>query len=128
MIAIMTDFAYYIYYRITHAMIHFGWDDRFSFHAAAMDVICCLTFNLIFILLVLLYAFFDIQPLVAIKYCSIPCLIFIILIVDFSNEESLYKELEEKYKSEEYRMLKGCLTFMYCVFSIFSVVTLALII
>lgn len=113
----------YIYYRIAHALSHAkdSWT-RFHHVTYAMSyLVLCVYSNILVISMLVRYWIFDIPASTkdTIKYCILYVLIPLAIICFFiwPNDE-LYMQLDQKYKNEKHRKLKGWLILVYIILSI----------
>ena len=113
----------YIYYRIAYALSHAkdSWT-RFHHVTYAMSyLVLCVYSNILVISMLVRYWMFDIPASNkdTIKYCILYVLIPLAIICFFiwPNDE-LYMQLDQKYKNEKHRKLKGWLILVYIILSI----------
>ena len=126
----MKSFIEYVYYRIAHAMIHFGWSKKYSFECSYIDVGFCIAANTVEIILVLIYLTYgpistESQKIISILSPILPAALMIFKYYDKFNDEIFYEHLDEKYRDEKHRILKGCLVFLYFLFSVLMIVVVA---
>ena len=122
----------YIYYRMAHAYMNYGWSKHFSYHCSAVNVGVCILTNIISIIYIIAYLIVGNLQRETMKYIVISCsLIVVWLLKDLlfkNDEDSFYDELHLKYKVEKCRIIKGCFVFVYYVFSILSMLAIMIIV
>lgn len=113
----------YMYYRIAHALSHAkdSWT-RFHHDSYAMSYLAGSVYsNILVILMLVRYWMFDIPAnnKDTIKYCILYVLIpFAIICFCIWPNDELYMKLDQKYKNEKHRKLKGWLILVYIILSI----------
>ena len=120
---IITNIIQYAYYRIVKALN--ATDDEWTIHfrvSYATGYLCgCLFSNIVIIVAICRYFIFSIPVGDTIRfsyhYVFLPFVLISLFILP--NEKS-YERLEQKYKDEQHRSLKGWLVAAYLIFSILS--------
>ena len=106
----MKELFLYMYYRIARFYKYFGeWDPE----SVGMLVYMIFISNYINAIIILLY-YFLFEADIAIIYLQILIGIFAIIGM-FTGTEKLYAKLDEKYKNESNRILKGWFVFIFVV-------------
>ena len=123
------EFFRYFYYRWAHAMINFGWSKNYSFHCANWNSGIIIS-NIYTIILILAYLIIgemqrDTELLLAIPSLIIGLLLLNKIFPD-NDDERFYKMLDEKYRDEKYRKLKGYLVVLYYILSLFSFIAVSI--
>lgn len=103
---------FYIYYRISKAYKFFDGEDYCMYGSAVLLLsLGCIALSLLAFLFSLLGLTLDLTLV-----WGVVLIIFVLSII-FTNKRK-YLELEEQYKTEKYRRLKGWLVFLYIIASI----------
>jgi len=125
-------FYKYFYYRIAHAYMNFGWSNHFSYQCSRSVVGINIMSNIIS--LVLIVAYFTVG---GIQFESLSYLWFISLVITtfilikvFSincDDDKFFDELNLKYKDEKFRIIKGCLVFLFELISVCGCIILTIL-
>lgn len=126
------NFYRYVYYRIAHAMMNYGWSKEFSYHCSEVDVGICIITNITSIILILIFLTTGNLQFETMKLYVIPGIIITGLLMfrifDDKNDDRFYEKLDFKFKDEKYRVIKGILVFLYFVLSILIAATVTIIV
>ena len=104
------DLFRYIYYRMAHAYMNFGWSKSFSYHCSNSNVGVCISSNIMTVAYYIAIAIILITgiPMSKIFYMR--------------DDDKFYDELNLKYKDEKHRIIKGGLVFLYFLLSVIGCV------
>lgn len=120
------DLLRYIYYRMAHAYMNFGWSKHFSFHCSYSNVGVCIFSNIMSVALIIAYLVVGNLPRNQVYYIAIPVIVFIAILMSkifyMRDDDKFYDELNLKYKGEKHRVIKGSLVFLYFLLSVIGCV------
>ena len=120
------DLFRYIYYRMAHAYMNFGWSKSFSYHCSNSNVGVCISSNIMTVALII--AYFMVGNLQRNQLYFIAIAIILITGIPMSkifymrDDDKFYDELNLKYKDEKHRIIKGGLVFLYFLLSVIGCV------
>ena len=111
----MTNIIQYLYYRIAHALLNLNqWEkDYYDVHAMTYLSLCIVS-NIALITMLS-------------KYLVAIVIICMIVIWRIWPDDKTYELLDQKYKGEKHRVIKGWLVFIYCILSFFSFIAVIII-
>lgn len=126
------QFFRYFYYRWAHAMMNFGWSKKYSYYCAWWNTGGSIAFSFGAILLTLAYLIVGKLQREAVYLLIIPFTvlggIFENKVMNDNDNERFYHQLDEKYKGEKYRVVKGCLVFLYYLISLFGFLAVSILV
>ena len=128
----MTNIIQYLYYRIAHALLNLNqWEkDYYDVHAMTYLSLCIVS-NIALITMLICEWVFNISIhdsyLFYSKYLVAIVIICMIVIWRIWPDDKTYELLDQKYKGEKHRVIKGWLVFAYCVLSFFSLIVFIII-
>lgn len=127
----LLQFFRYFYYRWAHAMMNYGWSKKYSYHCAWWNTGGSIAFSVGMIFLMLAYLIIGKLQLETVYLLGIPIIvlggIFTNKVMNDKDDERFYHQLDEKYKGEKYRVVKGCLVFLYYLISLFGFIAVGIL-
>ena len=128
----MINIIKYLYYRIAHALLNLNqWEkDYYDVHAMTYLTLC-IGFNIILITMLICNWVFNISIHDSFVFYSnnLVIIVIICMIVNWRiwPDDKTYELLDQKYKGEKHRVIKGWLVFIYCILSFFSFIAVIII-
>ena len=114
----------YIYYRMVHAYMNFGWSKHFSYHCSNSNVGVCICANIMTVALIIAYLMVGYLQRNQVYCIAIACILISEIpmskIFHMRDDDKFYDELNLKYKDEKHRIIKGCFVLLYFLLSIGS--------
>ena len=127
----LIQFFRYFYYRWAHAMMNYGWSKKYSYHCAWWNTGGSIASSLGMILLMLAYLIIGKLELKTVYLLGVPIIVlggmFANKVMNDNDDEHFYHQLDEKYKGEKYRVVKGCLVFLYYLISVFGFIAVVIL-
>ena len=128
----MTQLIQYVYYRIAHALLNLNqWEkDYYDVHAMTY-LSLCIGFNIILLTMLICDWVFNISIHDSYVFYSNNLVVIVIISVIVAwriwPDDKTYESLDQRYKGERHRVIKGWLVFVYCVLSFFSLIVFIII-
>lgn len=128
----MTQLIKYIYYRIAHALLNLNqWEKGYYDIHAMVYLSLCIVSNITLLSMLICEWVFNISIHDSYVFYSNNLVVIVIICVIVASriwpDDKTYELLDQKYKGERHRVLKGWLVFAYCVLSFFSFIVFILI-
>ena len=112
-------------------MMNYGWSKKYSYHCAWWNTGGSIAFSVGMIFLMLAYLIIGKLQLETVYLLGIPIIvlggIFTNKVMNDKDDERFYHQLDEKYKGEKYRVVKGCLVFLYYLISLFGFIAVGIL-
>ena len=125
----MTEIIQYVYYRVNHLFRRFSGKDKSYCHPNTIVFLSiCLMMNIsalaFFTAFVIIGTSCSVVTDFVLNEGGIPWPLVLICIIPkwffssfLKDNESFYRRLDNKYKNEKHRRLKGCLIILYTIFT-----------
>lgn len=128
----LIQFFRYFYYRWAHAMMNYGWSKKYSYHCAWWNTGGSIVFSVGMIIFFLAYLIVGTLQRETLYLLCVPNIVlggmFANKVMNDNDDERFYHQLDEKYKGEKYRVVKGCLVFLYYLISLFGFLAVCILV
>ena len=122
----------YIYYRIAHALLNLNqWEKGYYDIHAMVYLSLCIVSNITLLSMLICEWVFNISIHDSYVFYSNNLVVIVIICVIVAwriwPDDKTYESLDQRYKGEKHRVIKGWLVFAYCVLSFFSLIVFIII-
>ena len=123
----MTQLIKYVYYRIAHALLNLNqWEKGYYDIHAMVYLSLCIVSNITLLSMLICDWVFNISIHDSYVFYSNNLVVIVIICVIVASriwpDDKTYESLDQRYKGEKHRVIKGWLVFAYCVLSFFSLI------
>ena len=128
----MTQLIKYVYYRIAHALLNLNqWEKGYYDVHAMIYLSLCIVSNIALLIMLICNWVFNISIHDSYVFYSNNLVVIVIICVIVAwriwPDDKTYESLDQRYKGEKHRVIKGWLVFAYCVLSFFSLIVFIII-
>ena len=128
----MTQLIKYIYYRIAHALLNLNqWEKGYYDVHAMIYLSLCIVSNIALLIMLICNWVFNISIHDSYVFYSSNLVVIVIICMILAwriwPDDKTYESLDQRYKGEKHRVIKGWLVFAYCVLSFFSLIVFIII-
>lgn len=128
----MTQLIKYVYYRIAHALLNLNqWEKGYYDIHAMVYLSLCIVSNITLLSMLICDWVFNISIHDSYVFYSNNLVVIVIICVIVASriwpDDKTYESLDQRYKGEKHRVIKGWLVFAYCVLSFFSLIVFIII-
>ncbi len=128
----MTQLIKYVYYRIAHALLNLNqWEKGYYDVHAMIYLSLCIVSNIALLIMLICNWVFNISIHDSYVFYSSNLVVIVIICMILAwriwPDDKTYESLDQRYKGEKHRVIKGWLVFAYCVLSFFSLIVLIII-
>lgn len=128
----MIELFRYIYYRIAHALLNLNqWEKGYYDIHAMVYLSLCIVSNITLLSMLICEWVFNISIHDSYVFYSNNLVVIVIICVIVAwriwPDDKTYESLDQRYKGEKHRVIKGWLVFAYCVLSFFSLIVFIII-
>ena len=128
----MTQLIKYVYYRIAHALLNLNqWEKGYYDIHAMVYLSLCIVSNITLLSMLICEWVFNISIHDSYVFYSNNLVVIVIICVIVASriwpDDKTYESLDQRYKGEKHRVIKGWLVFAYCVLSFFSLIVFIII-
>lgn len=128
----MIELFRYMYYRIAHALLNLNqWEKGYYDIHAMVYLSLCIVSNITLLSMLICEWVFNISIHDSYVFYSNNLVVIVIICVIVASriwpDDKTYELLDQKYKGEKHRVIKGWLVFAYCILSFFSFIAFIVI-
>ena len=128
----MTQLIKYVYYRIAHALLNLNqWEKGYYDVHAMIYLSLCIVSNIALLIMLICNWVFNISIHNSYVFYSSNLFVIVIICMILAwriwPDDKTYESLDQRYKGEKHRVIKGWLVFAYCVLSFFSLIVFIII-
>lgn len=128
----MTNIIKYLYYRIAHALLNLNqWEKGYYDIHAMVYLSLCIVSNITLLSMLICEWVFNISIHDSYVFYSNNLVVIVIICVIVASriwpDDKTYESLDQRYKGEKHRVIKGWLVFAYCILSFFSFIAFIVI-
>ena len=128
----MTQLIKYVYYRIAHALLNLNqWEKGYYDVYAMIYLSLCIVSNIALLIMLICNWVFNISIHDSYVFYSSNLVVIVIICMILAwriwPDDKTYESLDQRYKGEKHRVIKGWLVFAYCVLSFFSLIVFIII-
>lgn len=128
----MTQLIKYVYYRISHALLNLNqWEKGYYDVHAMIYLSLCIVSNIALLIMLICNWVFNISIHDSYVFYSSNLVVIVIICMILAwriwPDDKTYESLDQRYKGEKHRVIKGWLVFAYCVLSFFSLIVFIII-
>lgn len=128
----MTQLIKYVYYRIAHALLNLNqWEKGYYDVHAMIYLSLCIVSNIALLIMLICNWVFNISIHDSYIFYSSNLVVIVIICMILAwriwPDDKTYESLDQRYKGEKHRVIKGWLVFAYCVLSFFSLIVFIII-
>ncbi len=128
----MTQLIKYVYYRIAHALLNLNqWEKGYYDVHAMIYLSLCIVSNIALLIMLICNWVFNISIHDSYVFYSSNLVVIVIICMILAwriwPDDKTYESLDQRYKGEKHRVIKGWLVFAYCVLSFFSLIVFIII-
>jgi len=128
----MTQLIKYVYYRIAHALLNLNQWEKVYYDVHAMIYLSlCIVSNIALLIMLICNWVFNISIHDSYVFYSSNLVVIVIICMILAwriwPDDKTYESLDQRYKGEKHRVIKGWLVFAYCVLSFFSLIVFIII-
>lgn len=128
----MTQLIKYVYYRIAHALLNLNqWEKGYYDVHAMIYLSLCIVSNIALLIMLICNSVFNISIHDSYVFYSSNLVVIVIICMILAwriwPDDKTYESLDQRYKGEKHRVIKGWLVFAYCVLSFFSLIVFIII-
>ncbi len=121
----MIELFRYMYYRIAHALLNLNqWEKGYYDIHAMVYLSLCIVSNITLLSMLICEWVFNISIHDSYVFYSNNLVVIVIICVIVAwriwPDDKTYESLDQRYKEEKHRVIKGWLVFVYCILSFFS--------
>jgi hypothetical protein len=128
----MTQLIKYVYYRIAHALLNLNqWEKGYYDVHAMIYLSLCIVSNIALLIMLICNWVFNISIHDSYVFYSSNLVVIVIICMILAwriwPDDKTYESLDQRYKGEKHRVIKGWFVFAYCVLSFFSLIVFIII-
>lgn len=128
----MTQLIKYVFYRIAHALLNLNqWEKGYYDVHAMIYLSLCIVSNIALLIMLICNWVFNISIHDSYVFYSSNLVVIVIICMILAwriwPDDKTYESLDQRYKGEKHRVIKGWLVFAYCVLSFFSLIVFIII-
>ena len=128
----MTQLIKYVYYRIAHALLNLNqWEKGYYDVHAIIYLSLFIVSNIALLIMLICNWVFNISIHDSYVFYSSNLVVIVIICMILAwriwPDDKTYESLDQRYKGEKHRVIKGWLVFAYCVLSFFSLIVFIII-
>ena len=128
----MINIIKYLYYRIAHALLNLNqWEKGYYDIHAMVYLSLCIVSNITLLSMLICDWVFNISIHDSYVFYSNNLVVIVIICVIVASriwpDDKTYESLDQRYKGEKHRVIKGWLVFAYCILSFFSFIAFIII-